>query len=54
MWMYELRRSDQTLVDQRGAYRSEHEARSAGERARIWIEEVRYPRERLTVVIRPE
>lgn len=54
LWMYELRRADRTLVDQRGAYRSEREARNAGERARLWIEEARYPREKLDVIVRPE
>jgi hypothetical protein len=54
MWMYELRRAGQTLLEDRGAYRTENEAKNAGKRAKQWIEEFSDPRrEKLTIVTKP-
>jgi hypothetical protein len=50
MWSYELRRGNK-VIDKNGGYHTEAEAKHAGERARLWMEEIHYPYERLQVIV---
>ena len=52
MWRYELRGENNVVVDAGSGYRTQHEAKSAGEWARGWFEELRrYPAKSLVLVI---
>ena len=53
MWLYELRRADNHVIDEHRGFESEQEARSSGERAKYWYESL-YAKHELVLTVKPE
>jgi hypothetical protein len=51
MWTYELRGPKNRMIEAYGGFATQQEARTAGERAKSFIQEIWYPRGRKLIVL---